>query len=159
MLISRGTLSKGEREEIYNHAKRSWNWLMKLPFPKKMMKLPLYAGAHHETLRGTGYPNHLKGEQLPVQSRIIAVADIFEALTANDRPYKTPMGLQRAMKILGKMVQEKDIDAEIVKIFLKSGLYMKYAEQYLSEKQLADIDVNEWIATYYPEDYSNTLPK
>lgn len=157
--ISRGTLSTEEREEINNHARRSWNWLMKLPFPKKMMKLPLYAGAHHETLKGTGYPNQLIGEQLPIQSRIIAVADIFEALTANDRPYRQPMGLERALDILGKMVLGREIDAEIVKIFLKSGLYMTYAEQYLSEKQLAEIDVDKWIEKFYPKDFSNTLPK
>lgn len=159
LMISRGTLSQEEREEINNHAKRSWNWLMKLPFPKKMMKLPLYAGAHHETLKGSGYPNNLKAYQLPIQSRIIAVADIFEALTANDRPYKEPMPLNYALDIIGKMVRSQEIDAEIVKIFLKSGLYMAYADQYLSEKQLVDIDVDEWISKYYPDDFSNTLPK
>ena len=158
LLISKGTLSNEERMVINDHADRSWRWLMKLPFPKKMMKLPLYAAAHHETLKGTGYPNRLKDHELPIQSRIIAVADIYEALTANDRPYKTPMKLSQALDILGKMVIDYDLDAEVVKIFLKSGLYKKYAEQFLDKEQIETIDVDEWLAKYYPDKFSDTLP-
>lgn len=158
LLIQKGTLSKDERFIINDHADRSWRWLMKLPFPKKMMKLPLYAAAHHETLKGTGYPNQLKDNQLPIQSRIIAVADIYEALTANDRPYKVPMKLSQALEILGNMVVDNDIDAEVVKIFLKSGLYIQYAEKFLDKDQLEQIDVDEWLAKYYPDKFPNTLP-
>jgi len=158
LLIEKGTLSKDERFIINDHADRSWRWLMKLPFPKKMMKLPLYAAAHHETLKGTGYPNRLKDNQLPIQSRIIAVADIYEALTANDRPYKVPMKLSQALDILGKMVIDYDLDAEVVKIFLRSGLYIQYAEKFLDKEQIEQIDVEEWLAKYYPDKFPNTLP-
>lgn len=158
LLISKGTLSNAERKIINDHAERSWRWLMSLPFPKKKMKLPLYAGAHHETLTGTGYPNQLKAEQLPIQSRIIAVADIFEALTANDRPYKSPMHLKKALDILGDMVKKGDLDAEIVRIFLKSELYKKYALRFLDKDQISNIDTDDWISNYYPVEFSNTLP-
>ena len=157
--IARGTLSNSERKIICDHADRSWRWLMRLPFPKKMIRLPLYAGAHHETLDGTGYPNRLTAEQLPIQSRIVAVADIFEALTACDRPYKPPMPLSRALGILGKMVKNGRLDAEIVRIFLESGLYIQYAEKFLDKEQLDPVDVEQWIANYYPEDFANTLPQ
>ncbi len=158
LLISKGTLSDEERKIINDHAERSWNWLMRLPFPKKKMKLPLYAGAHHETLKGTGYPNLLKANQLPIQSRIIAVADIFEALTASDRPYKQPMNMDKALTILGYMVKDGDLDAELVRIFLKSNLYKKYAEKFMDKNQISDISTEEWISKYYPPDFTNTLP-
>lgn len=156
--ISKGTLSAKERTIITEHADRSWNWLMKLPFPKKMMKLPLHAGAHHETLNGKGYPNRLKSNQLPIQSRIIAIADIFEALTANDRPYKKPMRLSQALDILGEMVKNGELDAEIVKIFLKSGLYLKYADDFLDPDQINKNNVDNWLKRYYPNDFKNSLP-
>lgn len=159
LLISKGTLSEAERKIINDHADRSWRWLMKLPFPKKKMKLPLYAGAHHETLNGKGYPNRLNAGQLPIQSRIIAVADIFEALTANDRPYKSPMKLSKAMDIMGFMVKDGHLDPEIVKIFLKSGLFKKYARKYLSKSQIDAIDVNKWLKAYYPKDFVPDLPE
>ncbi|MCP4754242.1 MAG: GAF domain-containing protein [Proteobacteria bacterium] len=158
LTIARGTLSGEERKIINDHAERSWRWLMKLPFPKKKMKLPLYAGAHHETLGGDGYPNRLKANQLPIQSRIIAVADIFEALTANDRPYKTPMKLSKALDILGNMVKGGELDAEVVKIFLKSGLFLKYANDFLDENQIDTVYIDQWLNKYYPKDFSNTLP-
>jgi HD-GYP domain-containing protein (c-di-GMP phosphodiesterase class II) len=157
--IYKGTLNDAERQIINDHADRSWRWLMKLPFPKKKMKLPLYAGAHHETLAGEGYPNKLKAEQLPIQSRIIAVADIFEALTANDRPYKSPMKLSNAMSIMGRMVKDYLLDAEIVKIFLKSGLYKKYARKYLYKSQIDKIDIDQWLERYYPKNFKPNLPK
>ncbi|MCG8333824.1 MAG: GAF domain-containing protein [Proteobacteria bacterium] len=157
--ISKGTLNDSERQIINDHADRSWRWLMKLPFPKKKKKLPLYAGAHHETLAGEGYPNKLKAEQLPIQSRIIAVADIFEALTAHDRPYKSPMKLSNAMNIMGRMVESYLLDAEIVKIFLKSGLYKKYARKYLTKNQIDNIDIEHWLETYYPKNFEPNLPK
>ena len=158
LAIAKGTLSGEERQIINDHADRSWRWLMRLPFPKKKMKLPLYAGAHHETLIGEGYPNKLKAHQLPIQSRIIAVADIFEALTAHDRPYKSPMKLSSAMKIMGQMVREHLLDAELVKVFLKSGLYKKYARNHLSKSQIDLIDIDEWLEAYYPKDFKPDLP-
>ncbi|MBU3915331.1 hypothetical protein KKA14_07335, partial [bacterium] len=157
--ISKGTLSQAERQIINDHAERSWRWLMKLPFPKKKMKLPLYAGAHHETLNGEGYPNKLKANQLPIQSRIIAIADIFEALTANDRPYKPPMKLSKALEIMGYMVKDNHLDAEIAKIFLLSGLYQKYAKKSLKKNQIDSIDVSSWLEKFYPKDFKPNLPE
>jgi HD-GYP domain-containing protein (c-di-GMP phosphodiesterase class II) len=158
LLIKRGTLSDEEREIINEHADRSWRWLTKLPFPQKMRKLPLYAGAHHETLNGTGYPNKLNASQLPIQSRIIAIVDIFEALTASDRPYKKPLTLSSALNILGRMVKNGALDAEIVKIFLKTGLYLEYANEFLNTNQIDEVDIDQWLEIYYPQDFKNTLP-
>ncbi|MCP4297470.1 MAG: GAF domain-containing protein [Proteobacteria bacterium] len=157
LMIQRGTLSAEERGIINDHADRSWRWLMKLPFPKKMMKLPLYAGAHHETLDGKGYPNALKANQQPIQSRIIAIVDIFEALTASDRPYKRPMQLSKALEILGSVVKKGELDAEVVSIFLKSGVYLEYAEEFLDKDQIDEVDIDHWIQTYYPDEFKNTL--
>ncbi len=155
LTIQKGTLSPEERKIISDHADRSWRWLMALPFPKNRIKLPLYAGTHHEHLKGTGYPNKLKADQLPIQSRIIAVADIFEALTANDRPYKKPMKLSKALDILGNMVKFEEIDAEVVNIFLESKEYLKYAKEYLIDDQITPVDIDEWQKKYYPQNFSN----
>lgn len=149
LLIERGTLSEEERDTIKKHADRSWRWLMELPFPRKQKRLPLYAGAHHEHLNGTGYPNGIKGKDMPMQARILAIADIYEALVANDRPYKDPMTLSQAMKILGAMVKQGNLDGEVMKVFLKSGDYMAYAEEYLDPEQIDHIDIEAWLESYY----------
>jgi response regulator RpfG family c-di-GMP phosphodiesterase len=150
-LIQRGTLSDAERKIINDHADNSWRWLMALPFPRKQKRLPLYAGAHHEHLNGKGYPNQIPGEQMPIQARIIAIADVYEALLANDRPYKKPMKLSLALSILGGMVKNGALDGEVMKIFLQSGGYMRYAEEYLDSDQIDDVDINAWITDYYVE--------
>ncbi len=159
LLIQRGTLTAAERQIVNDHADRSWRWLFKLPFPKKMKKLPLFAAAHHETLSGSGYPIGLKAEQLPLQARIIAIADIFEALTASDRPYKQPMKLSKALEILGFMVKEQQLDAEIVKIFLESGLYQQWAAEHLKTTQIDEINASNWIERFYPSGFPMSLPE
>lgn len=151
LLIERGTLTAEEREQIKLHADRSWRWLMELPFPRNQKRLPLYAGAHHEHLDGSGYPNGIEGKDMPLQARILAIADIYEALVANDRPYKSPMPLSQAMAILGDMVKQGALDGELMRIFLQSGDYLKYAEKYLDADQIDDVDIDEWMATYYVE--------
>ena len=151
LLIDRGTLNRAERDAINKHADRSWRWLMALPFPRKQKRLPLYAGAHHEHLNGTGYPNGIDGRDMPIQSRILAIADIYEALVANDRPYKGPMKLSVALDILGNMVREGKLDGELMRIFLRSGDYLKYAEEYLDPEQIDEVDVDAWLDTYYVE--------
>lgn len=156
--IKKGTLSDAERKVINDHADRSWRWLFKLPFPRKMLKLPLYAAAHHETLDGTGYPHKLKADQLPIQSRIIAVVDIFEALTASDRPYKRPMPLSKALQILGFMVKDGHLDPEIVAIFLKTGLCLRWAKEHLLESQIDEVDVQGWLEKFYPTGFEPELP-
>lgn len=149
LLIKRGTLSEDERAQIKLHADRSWRWLMELPFPRKQKRLPLYAGAHHEHLNGSGYPNGIEGKDMPMQARILAIADIYEALVANDRPYKDPMPLSQAMDILGGMVKRGNLDGELMKIFLQSGDYLKYAEEHLNPEQIDDVDIDAWLDDYY----------
>lgn len=151
LLIQRGTLNAEEREAITNHAERSWRWLMALPFPRKQKRLALYAGAHHEHLDGSGYPNGISAGDMPMQSRILAIADIYEALVANDRPYKEPMKLSLAMSILGSMVQRGILDGELMKIFLQSGDYLNYAEEHLDASQIDAVDIEAWLAEYYIE--------
>ncbi len=134
--IRRGTLTAEERKIIENHALVSIKILEKLPFPKKLAKVPEYAGGHHEKLDGSGYPFGLTAEQLSLQARIMAVADIFEALTAKDRPYKKPMKLSTAISILEKMSDANHIDSNIYKLFINSGLYLEYAARELNKEQI-----------------------
>jgi HD-GYP domain-containing protein (c-di-GMP phosphodiesterase class II) len=103
--------------------------LSQLPFPRKLLKVPDYASEHHEKLDGSGYPRGLTAKDLPLQSRIIAVADIFEALTARDRPYKKPMHISQVLKIMDMMKKDNHIDPDIYDLFVESRLYDKYLER------------------------------
>ncbi|KTD45459.1 metal dependent phosphohydrolase [Legionella quinlivanii] len=129
--IRRGTLSSQEREIINNHVKVTIKMLESLPYPKNLRNVPLYAGGHHEKLDGTGYPRGLTKEQLPIQARIIALADIFEALTASDRPYKKAIPLEEALEILNQMKIEGKIDPDLMNVFLSEKIYERYAREYL----------------------------
>lgn len=157
LLIERGTLSTAEREIIKDHASRSWRWLMNLPFPKQMKALPLYAGAHHEHLNGTGYPNQLVDKQLPIQARILIVADLLEALSCKDRPYRGPMKLNQILGIIGNLTKNGCLDAEIMRIFLLSTQFKDFVDR-LDSAQVVELDVQEWIEKYCPKDFANTLP-
>lgn len=134
--IRKGTLTDEEREIMNNHVVMSIKILEQLPWPRKMSNVPAIAGAHHEKLDGTGYPNGWKEEEISLQGRIMAVADVFEALSAKDRPYKDPMPLSQAIKILGFMVKDKHLDERIVKLFVESGLVKEYAERHLAKEQI-----------------------
>lgn len=134
--IRRGTLTEEERIIIQNHVVQTIKMLQKLPWPKKLRRVPEYAGGHHEKLDGTGYPNRLKAEELSLQARIMAVADIFEALTAADRPYKPGKKISECIKILGFMVKDKHIDGDVVDFFIKSGMAQDYARKNLRDHQL-----------------------
>ena len=136
LTIRKGTLTDQEREVIENHATMSLKMLNQLPFPRKLSKVPEYASAHHEKLDGSGYPRHLTEKDLPLQSRIMAVADIFDALTARDRPYKKPTKLSQAIKIMGFMKKDKHIDPDIHDLFLNSGLYIEYAKKEMNPEQI-----------------------
>ncbi len=138
--VRKGTLNDEERTVMNNHAGMTIKILDTLPWPKRMTDVPGIAGAHHEKLDGTGYPNGLKGDEISMQARIMAVADVFEALSAKDRPYKKPMPLSQAKKILGFMVQDKHLDKDIVELFIESGLYLQYAKENLDPSQ---IDITE----------------
>lgn len=138
LCIRKGTLTDKEREIIESHAAITHEMLSRLPFPKRLSRVPEYAAGHHEKLDGSGYPNGVGGDDLPLQARIMAVADIFEALTAKDRPYKKPMKLAQAIKILGFMVKDKHIDEDVCQLFIDSGLYLDYAKDELDPSQLEE---------------------
>jgi HD-GYP domain-containing protein (c-di-GMP phosphodiesterase class II) len=112
------------------------NILKELQFPKGLKNVPKFAAYHHERLDGSGYPFGIKEEELPLASRIMAIADIFEALTARDRPYREPIKLSRAIEILGFMKKHGHIDPAVFDLFVKSGLYRTYAEKELDPDQI-----------------------
>ena len=129
--IPKGTLLPEEREIINDHIVITIDMLEKLPYPKNLRNVPEFAGGHHEKLDGTGYPKGLKDEDMSIQAKIMAIADIYEALTAADRPYKDGKKLSQAMRIMGFMKKDYEIDEELFAIFVKSGVYKQYAEKYL----------------------------
>ncbi len=140
-----GTLSYEERFKIQEHVQMTIIMLEKLPFPKYLKNVPLYAGAHHETLIGTGYPRELTIDDMPIASRIMAIADVFEALTASDRPYKEPKTLSASIRILSFMVKDQHLDKDIFKLFLSSGLYKEYATKYLKPEQIDEVDISQYL--------------
>lgn len=141
LCIPKGTLTEKERQIINNHVVVTIKMLEKLPYPKKLRRVPEFAGGHHEKLDGTGYPNGLKDEQLSTQAKMMALADIFEALTSKDRPYKKGKTLSEAMKIMGFMAKDRHIDPELFEIFIKEEIYLKYAKQYMDPSQIDKVDV------------------
>lgn len=134
--IRKGTLTVEERNTIENHAEMTLKITSQLPFPDHLAGVPDYASAHHERLDGSGYPLGLTEQELPLQSRIIGIADIFEALTARDRPYKSPMKLSKALDILKMMKKDSHVDPDILELFISSGIFRQYAENELIEEQL-----------------------
>ena len=138
--IPKGTLLPEEREIINDHIVITIEMLEKLPYPKQLKNVPEFAGGHHEKLDGTGYPKGLKGDQMSTQAKIMAIADIYEALTAADRPYKDGKKLSQAMRIMGYMKNDYHIDEELFEIFVKSGVYKKYASEYITETQIDKVD-------------------
>ena len=134
--IRQGTLSFEERNIINNHARVTYKMLSQLPFPKKLRHIADYAAAHHERMNGTGYPNGLSGDAISLQSRILALADVFEALTAKDRPYKKATTLSQSMKIIGFMVKDGHIDPDLFELFEKERIYRDYVRRELLPEQL-----------------------
>ena len=134
--IKKGTLNNEDRKKIEEHALVSIEMLQELPFPKKLARIPEYAGGHHEKLNGKGYPFGLSADQLALQSRIMAVADIFEALTAHDRPYKSPMPLSKAKQIMGFFVKDEELDPEVVDLFVNEGICHEYAMKEMDPTQI-----------------------
>ena len=145
LCIAKGTLSPEERYKINEHVILTIKMLEKIPFPSQMAKIPEYAGTHHETLLGTGYPRQLTKDELSIPARIMAVADVFEALTASDRPYKKAKTLSESVKILSFMVKDEHLDGDIFRLFLKSDLHNVYAKKYLKEEQIDEVDVERYL--------------
>jgi HD-GYP domain-containing protein (c-di-GMP phosphodiesterase class II) len=148
LCIRKGTLTTEEMAKMHEHATVTLEMLQELSFPKKFRNVPLFASSHHEKLNGNGYPSRLNEAELPIQARIIAIADIFEALTACDRPYKKDKKLSETFKILAFMAKSHDIDPTLLDLFLDSGLYLEYAKMYLKSEQIDEVD-NETIKQMY----------
>lgn len=136
LCIERGTLSFEERQKINDHMKVTIQMLESLPFPKNLRRVPEYAGGHHEKMDGTGFPRGLKREQMSWPARMMAIADIFEALTSSERPYKPPMKISQALGILQRMRDQQHIDPDLYHLFLQARIWEKYARIYLKPEQL-----------------------
>ncbi|MCR6632781.1 MAG: GAF domain-containing protein [Magnetospirillum sp.] len=143
--IGRGTLTEEDRFKINEHIMQTIAMLERLPFPKHLKRVPEYAGTHHETLTGSGYPRKLDAQRLSVPARIMAIADIFEALTASDRPYKKAKTLSESVKILSFFKKDGHIDPHLFDLFLTSGVYRRYAERYLLPEQIDEVDIGAYV--------------
>jgi len=146
LCIRRGTLTQEERYKINEHIVQTEIMLSKLPFPKRLQRVTSIASAHHEKLDGSGYPKGLDASQLLPEARMLAIADIFEALTATDRPYKKGLMLSEAVKIMAQMKDDHHIDADLFEIFLRSGVYRLYAERYMRPEQIDAVTVSSFVA-------------
>src|SRR5262245_3093877 len=140
LTISRGTLTQEEREIINHHIVSTIKMLEALPWPKHLRNVPEYAGGHHERMDGKGYPRGLTRDQMSVQARVMGIADIFEALTAKDRPYKRGKTLSESLHILGNFRQNGHIDPDLFDIFVRKKVYLRYAEQFLDRDQIDEVD-------------------
>jgi HD-GYP domain-containing protein (c-di-GMP phosphodiesterase class II) len=147
--IPRGTLTDKEREIINYHIVATIKMLEALPWPKHLRHVPEYAGGHHERMDGKGYPRGLKREQMSVQARVMGIADIFEALTARDRPYKKGKTLTESLQILGKFKEGGHIDPDLFDVFIRQKVYQRYAEQFLDANQIDRVDEGK-IPGYSP---------
>ncbi|MFA6920699.1 MAG: HD domain-containing phosphohydrolase [Gallionella sp.] len=141
--IRSGTLNLAEREIINRHIDVTIKMLESLPWPKHLKHVPEYAGGHHERMDGCGYPKGLKGSQMSLQARIMGIADIFEALTAKDRPYKTGKTLVESLTILGKFKQGGHIDPDLFDVFIREEVYLDYARQFLAPEQIDEVDLSQ----------------
>lgn len=142
LTIKSGSITNKERKVINNHATVSVKILDKLPFPKKYERIPEIAGNHHEKINGTGYPRGLKEDEISFEARILAITDIFEAITASNRPYKEPNSLSSSMQILYSMAKDGELDRDLVKFFYNSGLYLEYAKKYLKKSQIDEVKID-----------------
>jgi hypothetical protein len=147
--IAYGTLSVPEREIINYHIVATIKMLEALPWPRHLLNVPEYAGGHHERMDGKGYPRGLTREQMSVQARVMGIADIFEALTAKDRPYKPGKTLSESLGILGRMKEGGHIDPDLFDIFVRDKVYMRYAQEFLDPEQIDAVDVSA-IPGYRP---------
>jgi len=143
LITKRGTLNAKERKIINGHMDITVEMLEAMPFPKHLQRVPEYACGHHEKMDGTGYPKGLKRDQMSIPARLMAIADVFEALTANDRPYKAPKKLSETLMIMGRMRLEDHLDPDLFMVFIKEKVYLEFAHQALDPSQLDEFDVNQ----------------
>jgi len=149
LTVKFGTLTDAERKIINNHISMSIRMLEALPWPKHLKNVPEYAGGHHERMDGKGYPRGLTRDQMSIQARIMAIADIFEALTAKDRPYKKGKMLSESLRILGNFALNGHIDPDLFDVFIRSKIYLEFALKNMDEKQIDAVDESQ-IPGYTP---------
>lgn len=140
-----GTINEAERAKINEHVKTTIDMLKDLSFPPELANIIEYAGAHHERVDGHGYPNGLTGEQMSIPAKIMAIADVYEALTARDRPYKEPKKLSQVLSIMRDMKNSGHLDPDLYELFIKSGVYLDYAQDYISSDQIDFINPDEYL--------------
>jgi hypothetical protein len=145
--VGRGTLSEEERYKINEHIVQTIIMLSALPFPRHLKNVPEIAGGHHEKMDGTGYPKALTRDEMSPVARMMAIADIFEALTARDRPYKKGKTLSESIRIMAQMKKDRHIDPELFELFLRSGVYRQYAECFMAPEQLDEADIEAALAS------------
>ncbi len=144
-----GTLTPADRQVINQHVETSIKMLESLHYPKSLRNVPAFAQAHHERMDGTGYPKGLTKKDIPVQGRIIAIADIFEAMTAKNRPYKKALTLMEALRMMGSMKLGGHIDPDLFDVFVDEKIYLRYAEKYLPSTQIDRVELAQ-IPGYVP---------
>ena len=149
LTIRAGTLTAAERQIINHHIEVTIQMLEALPWPKHLTRVPEYAGGHHERMDGKGYPRGLTREQMSVQARCMGIADIFEALTAKDRPYKKGKTLSESLTILGKFKLNGHVDPDLFDVFMWEKVYLKYAQQCMDAHQIDEVDLSK-IPGYVP---------
>ncbi|CAN7447378.1 GAF domain-containing protein [Acidovorax sp. LjRoot74] len=141
LTIRAGTLNQSERDTINYHIVATIKMLETLPWPRHLKNVPEYAGGHHERMDGKGYPRGLTREQMSLQARMMGIADIFEALTAADRPYKSGMTLSQALAIMCRMRDNGHIDPDLFEVFVREGVYLRYGQAFLDAGQVDAVDV------------------
>ncbi len=144
--VSRGTLSDEERYKINEHMIQTIKMLDQLPFPRYLRRVPEIAGGHHEKMDGTGYPKRLAASEMSVLARMMAVADIFEALTAIDRPYKKGKTLSETVNIMARMAREQHIDRDLFALFLRQDVHLSYARRFMRPEQIDEVDIEAALA-------------
>ncbi len=149
LTVRHGTLTKEERDIINNHIVATIKMLESLPYPKYLQRVPEFAGGHHERMDGKGYPRGLKREEMSIQARAMGIADVFEALTAGDRPYKKAMKLSEALRILGRMKMKNHVDPDLFDVFIREKVYLDYARRFLDPDQIDQVDHSQ-IPGYGP---------
>jgi response regulator RpfG family c-di-GMP phosphodiesterase len=144
--VARGTLAEEERYKINEHIVQTLIMLSQLPFPKHLRNVPEIAAGHHEKMDGTGYPRRLTREEMSPLARMMAIADIFEALTAIDRPYKQGKKLSESIKIMSFMKKDQHIDPDLFDLFLRAGVYREYAERFMKPELIDAVDIEAYLS-------------
>ncbi|WP_417828229.1 HD domain-containing phosphohydrolase [Thalassospira sp.] len=146
--VPRGTLTSEERQVINDHVVVTQDMLAKLPYPRDLQGIPAIAGNHHEKMDGSGYPRGLTGDDMGILEKVMVIADIFEALTAVDRPYKRPKPLSECISILADMRDKGQIDGDLFELFLTSGMHQEYGRKYLREDQCDEVDIAQFCHSF-----------